>query len=271
MSLILIPRGRTRQPQSPTPPASGILIATAPAIDRGGALASKATGLNVRQHGPITWVSAHTSIDSYVRYDNRLSNDEITFVVLFRHQNTSGLRYLFGTNYDGESEPIVFRNAEYGYGVYELSIYPGNSSNVTPVAALGDEMLAVIRVGKALQSSLYTLDVFNLTNNTRVSTSFTANGATRIGRPLYLGCGANGSSLWRGFDGYVSAFAVIPGFIPDSKILERYNDPWQIFKPKSRVLYFDTAAPSAAPTLSFPLATSITSTSVVPQVTLTFA
>ena len=61
-------------------------------------------------------------------------------------------------------------------------------------------------------------------------------------------------------------------YLSDDEVEELSANPWQIFRAKPRVLYFDVGggAPSA-PTLSSAMATSITATSVVPQVTLTFA
>ena len=68
-----------------------------------------------------------------------------------------------------------------------------------------------------------------------------------------------------------SLIAAFDRLLTDDEAVELTAEPNLVFRKRARVLYFDVAAPSAAPTLSFPLATSITSTSAVPQVTLTFA
>lgn len=55
------------------------------------------------------------------------------------------------------------------------------------------------------------------------------------------------------------------------EILEFSINPWQIIRPAKRSLYFDvTATDPVIPTLSNTVATSITSTTVIPQVTVTF-
>lgn len=57
-------------------------------------------------------------------------------------------------------------------------------------------------------------------------------------------------------------------YFTDEEALELNANPWQIFKPRRKVLYFDVA--SAVPTLSLPGVTGIQATQATPKVTLTF-
>jgi len=102
--------------------------------------------------------------------------------------------------------------------------------------------------------------------------SYLLNGATQSGtnsrtwnalpNQLNIGSGSNSTDIL-----LVARFTTYMGL---ERLRELSANPWQIFRPRKRVLYFDVTAAPSAPTLSLPLATSITATSAVPQVTLTF-
>ena len=70
------------------------------------------------------------------------------------------------------------------------------------------------------------------------------------------------------FDGGFYLVGIWNRQLTEPEAIEWTCNPWQIFRPRKQILYFDVTA--STPTLSFATATSITATSAVPQVTLTF-
>lgn len=162
--------------------------------------------------------------------------------------------YKFGFSANSTSQvSFVFRNS--------ASQLIENVSSVPLSASVSLHVAAFITNGAA--SRTIWCDGSSLTNTTNYSNSFTTANDVRIAADGFDTSSGNTSGVY-----YVALYDRV---VADFELLELLRNPWQIFKPRNQVLYFDVPTGYSIPTLSAAMATSITATSAVPQVTLTFA
>jgi len=169
----------------------------------------------------------------------RFSNPTNGTVVNLDFSNGASIQLSAGLQVTGGTFPSVHANIP----------EPGVSSNIL-----------LTRLGTAM--ALYVDGVDATTTTANVS----SNNLIGVTNQVLVGNNGTGFPL----NGGVSLWALFNTDLTRDWARELYYNPWQIFRAKPRVLYFDVTAAPSVPTLSLPLATSITATSAVPQVTLTF-
>ena len=148
-------------------------------------------------------------------------------------QDTDGAgEYIFGSNFNGASEPFVFRlspSRQIYTGCYS---YAGDTGSVTHGVSLDIDkyVVAYARVGAANAYDTWSSGVIVEGSISDSSTTFTS--STRAGVNMYIGSGANSGSLWRYYSKPIVWLALVDGHLSSAELLSMGANPWQVFRPR---------------------------------------
>ena len=263
MPALILPRRFNSQPPVPAglnpsviPDGVKNLIWTPNNGVHGQYVAPVSSGLD-RRGGQAGICSNHASVANAIRYPIPADTGDWTLVFTFELASAAGTQVLGGVFKDMLADGFYIEIS--GGAIKMVAMWANGNWSVTTGPAVVANRLYTVTATTFIKGSrafyldgelIGTSDVVRTPNPLELFTVGQyepANINSLIGRVYLAGC----------------VNAVLPN------AMEISGDPWQIFRARPRVLYFDVAA-GGIPTLSFPAATSITASSAVPQVTLTF-